>query len=69
MDRLPPDGQAFWAERIVKAEASSFQPNLRILASTTEHLLPRLRDVCQFPGWGRTLISFARPDWLICSRP
>jgi two-component system NtrC family response regulator len=58
-ERLPADGQAFWAERIVKAETSSFQPNLRVLASTTEHLLSRLRDGSYDAQLGTLLLRFA----------
>jgi transcriptional regulator of acetoin/glycerol metabolism len=58
VEELDAGGQQHWSDWLAKAEASGFRAGLRIIASTTDHLLSRVREGSFDKRLGSLLLRF-----------
>ncbi|MEE8164252.1 MAG: sigma 54-interacting transcriptional regulator, partial [Myxococcota bacterium] len=56
---LTPKAQVHWAERLAKGEAGGHRRGVRFLASTSDHLLSRVRDGSFNADLGTALLRFS----------
>ncbi len=56
---LTPEAQAHWADRVAKGEADGHRRGVRLLASTSDHLLSRVRDGSFNADLGTALLRFS----------
>ena len=59
VESLTPEAQAHWAERLAKGEAEGSRSGIRLLASTSDHLLSRVRDGSFNADLGAALLRFS----------